>query len=587
VQGAVDDQGAGRHDVMSALRDLALFSDLAPEQLDDLARGSRLVRLDRDGWLFHPGDPGSSMFAVVSGRLEVVTETSHRPEVVRVVTRGGLIGELSQFTNEPRTSAVRAVHESELVELDRDAFLRTLWRSPGTAVLFGALASRRLDDRVLDRIAGREPVRQLGVVALDDAVPLAELAAILATAVGQRVGLMYESESPPARMSARETLAEYSRLLTHHALADQHVLLLDDRRGTNPLWSSFVVQRADAVLAIATPGARVPPEVARDLRGCHLVLLGSPSAFEMLPSLLDAVQPRAHHFVRSNDRPGALDRVARRVLGRSLGVVLSGGGAAALAHIGALQALDEAGLRIDSVGGCSMGAFLGAMHALGMGPSDMAETCRRELVRGRPFSDYTVPRHSLIKGRRAEAMLRRVFGDAEIERLETDYFCVSADLLTAELVVHRRGALWETVGISMSVPGLAPPRPWNGRLLVDGGILDNLPIDVMAEGHEGPIVAVDVIGRRLAASANPEGGGARRAQPGIGETLVQSMVLGSHHRISQTKHLADLVIAPDVSRVALLEFGRLDEAIEAGRTAARRALEANPALVDAHALRSG
>lgn len=580
MRGDVEHSTAPR-DVLSALRRLTLFADLPPTELAELAGGSHVFVLSRDQWLFQRNDPGNSLFVVVSGRLEVVDETAPTgAEVLRTIARGAVIGDVSPAARGPRVSSVRAVHDSELVEVGREAFLRVLWSNPATAVLFSTLVSQQLNEGRPDHVAGVEPVRTIGLVSLTDELVLADLAADLIGAMraDAAVGVMYEAERAPSRMDARETFAEYNRLLQQQALANQLVLLLDDHTRANPVWSSFTVQQADALLAVATPRAPFPHGLARELRGCHLLFLGGAHEFD-LQRWLDVVEPSAHHFVSwKAGNPAALERVARRILGRSLGLVFSGGGAAGLAHIGVLQAFRDAGVRVDRVGGCSMGAFVGAFHAVGVEPEEIVDVCRRELIRRRPFGDYTLPRHALIKGRRAEAMFKRVFGDVSIEELPMDYFCVSADLLSAELVVHRRGPLWEAVGISMSVPGLAPPRLWNGRLLVDGGILDNLPIDVMAERQEGPIVAVDVIGRRLTNSVNPEGEGRQHALPRIGDTLIQSMVLGSHHRISRIKALADVVIAPEVSGVPLLDFDRLDSLVAAGRTAAERALDANAQL---------
>jgi predicted acylesterase/phospholipase RssA len=155
-----------------------------------------------------------------------------------------------------------------------------------------------------------------------------------------------------------------------------------------------------------------------------------------------------------------------------------------------------------------------------------------------------------------------------IEELAKPLFTVSADLLSSRLVVHRRGSVIEAVGASMSIPGLVPPLPRLGRLLVDGGVLNNLPVDAMADTAEGPIVAIDVVRRLEAADADEP------PLPSIMETLSRATVLGSVERAEQNRALALLVISPDVQDVPLRDFRSLDRAIEAGRAAARKALDA-------------
>jgi len=260
--------------------------------------------------------------------------------------------------------------------------------------------------------------------------------------------------------------------------------------------------------------------------------------------------------------------------------VLSGGGARGFAHIGVLEELQAAGIEIDRVGGCSMGAFIGAMFALGMETEEIDARCYEEWVRRNPLTDYRLPRHSLIRGDRVTAMLKRNLS-GNIEELHRDFFCVSGDLVTAELFVHRRGELWRAVGASMSLPGLVTPTLVDDRMLVDGGVLNNLPVDVMAEMLEGPIIAVDVTTRfeRPAAAVN----GTRRRRrgrngdeptlPGFTESLTRSLLLGSVGPAEAARLQADLVIAPPNEGVGMLEWHQLDRMRESGREAARQALQ--------------
>ena len=133
--------------------------------------------------------------------------------------------------------------------------------------------------------------------------------------------------------------------------------------------------------------------------------------------------------------------------------------------------------------------------------------------------------------------------------------------------MHRRGRLFDAVGASMSIPGVAPPLPLGSRLLVDGGVLNNLPVDLMAESDEGPIVAIDVI-RRM------EGGGtaAQMRVLSIMEILSRATVLASVERAERNRKLAALTIAPEVQSIALREFSQLRRAAELGRRAAEDAL---------------
>jgi predicted acylesterase/phospholipase RssA len=156
-------------------------------------------------------------------------------------------------------------------------------------------------------------------------------------------------------------------------------------------------------------------------------------------------------------------------------------------------------------------------------------------------------------------MLERLLGDARIEDLPRDFFCVSSDLVSGELVVHRTGRLADAVAASVALPGIVPPVRLGDRVLVDGGVLDNLPVAEMAATGEGPVIASDVTARFDPA-----------ASAGIRETLLRTLVLGSSDTAAAAQVHADAVIEPDVAGIGLLDFSRLDELAQRGHAAARQ-----------------
>ena len=295
--------------------------------------------------------------------------------------------------------------------------------------------------------------------------------------------------------------------------------------------------------------------------------------------------------MRSGERDADVARIARRLSGRSVGVVLSGGGARAFSHIGVLEELIAAGVTIDRVLGVSMGAFVGALFAMGLDIEEIDARCFEEWVQRRPLADYTLPRHSLIRGERAEAMLQRTFGECAIEELPRSFMCGYAELRSGSFVLARHGPLWETVGFSMCLPVIAPPQVRGRELFVDGSLVDNLPVEAMADIGEGPIIAVDVKAsfERPALDGEPAGRRRgvqrRRASRAVGATAEPRRDAHPRAAARQRQHLrrrpphADLVIKPRAEGVGLLEFHQLDAAREAGRAAAREALEQAPALL--------
>ncbi len=282
----------------------------------------------------------------------------------------------------------------------------------------------------------------------------------------------------------------------------------------------------------------------------------------------------------ASDLEEDLQRVARRLSGHSVGVVLSGGGARAFSHIGVLDELTAAGVTIDRIAGVSMGAMIGALFAMGHDADQIDAICFEEWVRRRPLRDFTVPRHALIRGERFQLMLHRTFGTRLIEELPRSFICGSAELRSRRLEIARHGPLWEAVGFSINLPVIAPPQVRGHGVFIDGSLIDNLPVKAMADMAEGPIIAVDVKTTPKRHKNGPEAARARADRPprpprppSLPETLTRLMLLGSENTAEAARRHADLVITPRAEGVGLLEFASLDTARETGRAAAREALE--------------
>ena len=536
---------------VSTLAGVPLLGGADAEALEALATDASPRRVLAGEWLIREGDDADDLFVVLRGRLRAVADADGDPRTLRVLGPGAAIGELGLLTGAPRSASVQAVRDSTLLQLGRDRFIE-LMELDGR---FAAAVARELAAQLQASGGLSAPPSRPALLALrrlDPGVPLAPVASSLAHALAA-FGPVEVLDASAAGTDAVERAED----------ENAHVLLVDEA-GVG-LWSDLCARQADRQLLVATADSPPPPTPTPE---ADLVLLG-PSSGDALRALLDSVQPRTHHRLATTEPsdPGA-GRLARRLVGRALGVVLSGGGARGFAHIGALAELEADGIEVDRYGGCSMGSFIAAMAAAGWSPQDIRDRSHAELVRRSPFNDYTIPRVALIRSRKAARMFDRLFGELTIEELAKPLFTVSADLVTSRLVVHRRGSVIEAVGASMSIPGLVPPLSRSGRLLVDGGVLNNLPIDAMADAAEGPIVAVDVV-RRLEASDEDE-----PPLPSIMETLSRATVLGSVERAERNRDLALLVIAPEVQEIPLRDFRSLDRAIEAGRVATRAALDA-------------
>lgn len=524
-----------------------LFAGLPDDLRAEMLAAAQPVKVEAGGWLFRQGDPGDVFYVVRTGRLELIVEAPPPALVVGLLGPGDVIGELALVTDAPRSASARAKRTSELLAVDRATFETLLRDNPAFARSLLQVVASKLRQTETLRPAARASVRVLCVASLTADIVATEVARVLARALGDGISTRIVETQGSERWHLIDQFEREVDLVLVPASGDAADL-------------ADCVNHADRVLVVARRGD--PPRldaVARLLGGCDLALVGRHGP---VAPWLEALHCRAHHLLTTVDDGPAVGRLARRVTGRANGLVLSGGGARGFAHIGVVGELLGAGVEIDRVGGCSMGAFIGALVASGRPLDEIERVCRRELVELHPFRDYTLPRSSLIRGRRASAMLHRVFGGTCIEELACDYFAVSADLTTATLVVHRSGPIAVAVAASMAVPGLTPPVAIGGQLLVDGGVLDNLPVGVMADVGEGPVIGIDVMGRRLTTHRRPT----------LVEVLARATVLGSWRWVAANEARADATIRPELAGVGLLEFAKIETAIAAGRAAGRAAL---------------
>ena len=351
----------------------------------------------------------------------------------------------------------------------------------------------------------------------------------------------------------------------------------------DPLWRQRCLRQADVLLlpALAAQPARAWPETAlldpqrTGHRSRHLLLLHAGH----LVSLGSAQRWRApfngvlrhHHVCNGAD----IVRLARLVSGHGRGLVLAGGGARGLAHLGVLRALHEAGHVFDAVGGTSIGAIIGAGTACGWELDAMTETFRRAFVQGRPLSDWTLPLVAMTRGRRASLMLRQAFGALEIEDLPLPYFCVSTRLSGGGMAVHRRGPLWLWLRASSAIPGVLPPVLHQGRVHVDGALVNNLPTDVMIADGIAHITALDIRADIALLTTAEESATPplwrlllQRRQdirrPGLVSTLVRAGMVNGETASEQRRERADLLITPPLEHIGMLDWKDWQRAIDAG-----------------------
>ena len=559
--------------------------------------------VDRVGWrrleagalLFRQGDVADAAYFVVGGRVSVHVVDDGDERLVAELGRGEVVGELGLLDRAPRSATVRAVRDTTLAAFSTDTFEELVATSP--AMMLNV--TRRILTRMRSpsqRKFDRASSLTVAVTAPCDADALvAEMAAEIARfgttkhLSSDRVDRVLNRTAISQAATDNVGVPRLAEFMHEADVGNDHVLLQTDREMT--AWTRRALRQADRVVVVCSPH----PDAAE--RALISEIFSTIDDTGHVPRMLAVAHPASADrprntaellaFTGADDvvhvRSGSaadVARLARLASGHGYGLVLSGGGARGFAHLGVLRALQEHGIPVDRVAGCSMGSAIAAAMALDVHGEELTALVEQQFHK---LLDYTLPVVSVIKGQRIMANIEATLGGWDIEDLWVPYYCVSTNLTKSRLEVHRRGSTAVAVRASVAIPGVLPPVPHEGDLLVDGGVLNNMPFEVMRDDSTvGTIIAVDVApdqGPRARADYGLSVSGfralgaslkrSRSVYPSVTSVLLRSMLTGAvrNQKASMEDGSIDLLVAMHLPGIGLLDFERTREVADAGHEA--------------------
>ncbi|MBS4211962.1 MULTISPECIES: patatin-like phospholipase family protein [Neobacillus] len=243
-----------------------------------------------------------------------------------------------------------------------------------------------------------------------------------------------------------------------------------------------------------------------------------------------------------------------------IGLALGSGGARGFAHLGVIKVLKDAGIPIDLIAGSSMGALVACFYGAGI---DLDLLYKYSTAfRRKYFLDFTVPKMGFITGKKVKEFIRIFTHGKNIEDLSIPLGIVATDLLTGEKVVFKEGPVAEAVRASISIPGIFVPEKYKGRILVDGGVADRVPISVVQEMGADIVIAVDV--SRVKRNAEITS---------IYDVIMQSIDIMQTEIINFHETSANVMIRPPVEGYSSRAFTNIEEIIKIGEDEAKKYLE--------------
>ncbi|WP_019903605.1 patatin-like phospholipase family protein [Methylobacterium sp. 77] len=530
--------------------------------------------------LFAEGEPGDALYTLVSGAIGIsVDDPDGAPRRIARLRPPESFGEMALLSPAPRSAKATALRDSSLLRLTRPDFEEVVERHPRMLLYFARLLTERMRATHAGEAIHHKP-RSFAVLAVTDGLD--------ASAFGHALAAAFD-DTLPGNTGCLTRWPDGADETWFHDYETGHARTIFVAHEVGCPWCRLCLRYADHVLLLAEPGQPLRAGAAAWLGSLRSDWIRMDLA---VPQRADAVLPQAIHPdvaalpvalripVRVGNA-GDLRRLARLASGTARGLVLGGGGARGLAHLGVLQALDEAGYAPDFVGGTSMGAVVAASLAMGLSIERIRARTVDFFVGHNPLNDYTLPYHALTRGAKVDAGLSAWFGGARIEDLWLPFLCVSSNLTTGSAMVHRAGDLPEALRASIAIPGLLPPVCTEAGVLVDGGMMNNLPADVMAGLERGPVLAIDVGSDRAFGDMPARSWrgrmirrmlGAPDAMPGIAPLLLRAAtVSGDAQSMMAVGHAAAL-LKPPLAGIDLRAWSSFEAIAEIGYRHAREAI---------------
>ncbi len=551
-------------------------------------------------WLMQQGDPGNSLYFLVRGRLQAWARDASgnaRGHFLNEIVPGDSVGELSLLTGAPRTVGIQAVRDSLLIRIGREDFEKLSHEHPALALRLATNVASLLQSSSAQAKPSTRDLSTISLLLLDKTARTGQFCRDLIAEIEKAgktlcltAGELGRHGAPVDSISDDDPIPHS---LSHwvHDREDEHRFVIYRCRSENQSWSEFAIRQSDMVLFI---GDSTMNPLSREWESRLEAATGSAVARRMLILL----QPPPGSPIRNTKdwlahrkadfhvhvREGVPDdtaRVARIVSGKALGLVLAGGAARGFAHLGVYRAMREAGLPVDWVGGTSLGAIMAAALASPWSLDEAVDISRECFVKGKPFSDFTLPVISMISGGRMDRLLKKYL-DFQIEDLPTPFYCISCHLDSGDMVLHESGYLPDAIRASAAIPGIIPPAIVDNRLAVDGAVINNLPVDVMQRKPVGTIVAVELSSDKqyeVKYDSMPSAWAVLRGRylpfarryrvPSLSTIMLKATELGTLERVRELGKQADLLLNPPVRQFGMTEVKSFDRIVQVGYEHAR------------------
>jgi predicted acylesterase/phospholipase RssA/CRP-like cAMP-binding protein len=569
-----------------------LFGEMDDEHIKHILSVATEQVFEPGQYVFKQGEKGKAFYIVLSGRFRALEDTDNGIFILGDITTGEPIGEFSLFTRELHSASVIALRRSTLLCVDDEQYLSIVQEFPAVANMLTKFIIERLRRNARQRkidaapkniaVVNLQPANDvsaftiaieeqfknmgLGVTIYDDQTHTADINQAVFDSMEKNAGLNFLKCDAEHLEWAKECIAYCDLIIVATNFYEDSSLYEIEK--LLHLYTDNVMNKKIYLLLLHPENADMPQHTNNWFQN---------RSFDL------------HLHIRKNNQAD-VRRFCRIVTHQAIGLVLGGGGARGFAHVGVVKALQEAGVEFDFIGGTSAGAIYSAV--LSYSDFDLQKVmilCKSAADGKLTSNDFTIPFVSIMSGKKMRNFLNGVLGDTNMEDLWVNCYCVSTNYTEAKLQVHERGSAKLHIEASIAIPGVFPPVIINKHLHIDGGVVDNLPVEAMHKKPVRHIIAVSLSAENttLIELAKIPGswkifwdkvkGKNNNGLPGLSSILVNSITINSRHKLEASKSGTSIFLELDLKEYKFLEWGHWQQIVQKGYEQTKQYLSDAPA----------
>ena len=594
-----------------------IFRGLYGEKMDykshkEIYKKGKWVFLEDNSNLFNYGEKSDSFYLLVTGLLKAYIPKKGELIEVGEIYEGEVIGEMGILTNEARSASIFATRDSVVFKIDLEKANEIIMQYPLVLLQVATKIADRLRNvqhsnerhrtdihSIVQLSSGKNHTKEIISIgnSLIDSMNKFNRSIVVSS---KEVNEILNIESINAELERDKFYPALDDLVDNFTKENRYLLLLCDEEYTP--WTTWCLAISDKNIFVVEESAGVSntellnkmnlsekdiPIHLHDEKQLIIYHQSKNSFPSKTSSIIEMLPKISNHYHMSINNKNDSDRVSRLIAKKGIGLCLSGGGAKGNAHIGVYKALIEHNIPIDAVCGTSAGGIVASLIAFGYDPETIISRLK-ETYKRKSFKEYTIPVTSIIATKKVIQDAIFLGNDMDIEDLWIPYFSIAVNISKSKLDVIDKGPVYKATRATAALPGILLPVIKDSSFLVDGGLINNMPGDIMLKKYGGKLISVSVSPQEdLDAKFNDFPNQSSyfikkllrmnkkfpHEIPGLSNILMRSIFVASSNKIKEVIDLSDLFLDLQVKDVGLLEFEKIDESVEFGYEYAMKKLK--------------